>query len=178
MPVNIPDINSVQFFFIILSPENMQPGVIGLIKDSIIMKRHKHSFINGFLQRNLIWHIIITDFVYIPSIHTFRRCRQSQEKLWPEIFHDPSILVIYGMMEFVRVCQYRTTNFFKNFYTLAESFSFASIIIISGVFFPCSMFSLCNFCIVFTLPEFPRSINTYTILSVFSAFPYSSICSS
>ena len=65
------------------------------------MKRNQHSLIDSVFQRNLIWHIIIADFIYIFAVHSLRRCRQSKEKLRSEIFYNSSILVIDCMMKFI-----------------------------------------------------------------------------
>ena len=63
-------------------------------------------------------------------------------------------------------------------YVLAAFLAVASIIINSGTFFWLCKFNWWVSVIFFNLPGFPKSTNTYIILSVHSAFPYSSTCSS
>ena len=112
MPVNIPDICLIQFLLVISSPEHMEAGIVCIIKYPVIVKRCKHSLIDGITQRYLIGHIVIADLIYIPAIHPLRRCGQAEKEMRFEILYDSFILVIDCMMKLVSVLSIGTINFF------------------------------------------------------------------
>ena len=97
----ISNIDSIQIFLFIMSMHWMNARIIRLIIDSIIPERHQHPFIDCFCQRNLIRHIVVTNFIDVSTIHSLRCCCQSQQKLWFEIIHDSHILVIDRMMKLI-----------------------------------------------------------------------------
>ena len=47
MPVDIPYISLIQLFLIEFTSDKMNTRIIHIIKYSIIVKWHKHTFING-----------------------------------------------------------------------------------------------------------------------------------
>ena len=65
------------------------------------MKRHQHPLIDRLFQRNLIRHIVIADLINIFAVHPFRRGSKPQQKLRLKIIDDPSVLIVYRMMEFI-----------------------------------------------------------------------------
>ena len=79
----------------------MQLGIIRIIVDAIIVKRHQHSLIDRVRERQFIRHIIIADLVDIPAVHSFRRRRQTEQKLRLKIIYDLTIRIVDRMMELI-----------------------------------------------------------------------------
>ena len=79
----------------------MQPGIVGFIINAIVVKRHQHSLVDGFLQRNLIGHIVVANLVNVFAVHTFRGCRETQQEFRGEIGHNVLIALCDGMMKLI-----------------------------------------------------------------------------
>ena len=99
--MHISDISLIQFCRIISAFYHMQLGIIRIIVDAIIVKGHQHSLIDRVRERQFIRHIIIADLVDIPAVHSFRRRRQTEQKLRLKIIHDLTIRIVDRMMKFV-----------------------------------------------------------------------------
>ncbi len=97
----ISNIGMVQILFPVTPSLRMKAGIIGLIKNSIIMKGNQHAFVDRILQGYFIWNIIITDFINVSAVHPLRRRRQPKQKLRRKISDDLSVLISYRMVELI-----------------------------------------------------------------------------
>ena len=91
----------MQFCHIISTLDHMQLGIVRIIINSIIVKRHQHSLIDCIRKRQLIWHIIIADLIDVPAVHSLRCRRQTKQKFRLEIIHNLAICLIDHMMTFI-----------------------------------------------------------------------------